>query len=590
MNHLKRLLPYISRYKYLFWGGMAGLLIARVFEALIPLYLRDAIDTIATGQTELLAPTLSILGCVFGRFMSIVLSRRLIRRIGVAISYDLRSRLYRHLQKQGPAFFARFNTGDLMARAVNDIQLIKQMMDNGSRTVVVLTFCATVALIFMSSLSPRLTWLIVPPLPIIIIVAYFLSKRMYKYSIVVQEGFANISHQVQENLNGIRTIQSLVQEDEEIKRFDKINQDYASNFLEVIRTNSLLNVWMPALGAACSVVILGYGGNAVISGEISVGTFTAFFWYLGMLLWPMRAAGDVVTLWQRGASGAERLFEILDYPPEIGDTPIPAAPKTISGTLEIRDLNFSYAPGADPVLKKLNLSVKAGQTIAMLGHIGAGKSTLLKLMVRLLDPPPGTILLDGIDIRSYPLAQIREQIVLVLQDPFLFAESLHENLTYDLPDRQTGLIWEAADAADLKETILDLPNQLETEVGERGVTLSGGQKQRAALARGLIRNAPILLLDDCFSSIDTETEETILTRLKALRKQTTTFLISHRVSTVKNADMILVLENGSISETGSHQQLMDKGGIYARIQNLQNRHNYLLKNLEERTKNEPADH
>jgi len=411
---------------------------------------------------------------------------------------------------------------------------------------------------------------------------------MYKYSVIVQEGFADISHQTQENLNGIRTVQSLVQEVEEIKRFDNINHRYADNFLEVIRTNSLLNVWMPALGAACSIVILGYGGNGVLRGEISVGTFTAFFWYLGMLLWPMRAAGDVVTLWQRGASGAERIFEILDYQPEIVNQPLPDAPPKLTGALEIKSLNFSYPPGFDPVLRQLNLNVTAGQTVAILGPIGAGKSTLLKLMVRLLDPPPNTILLDGIDIKSYPLAQIREQIVLVLQDPFLFADSLHENLTYDQPDRKTSQIWEAADAADLKETILELSDQLETDVGERGVTLSGGQKQRAALARGLIRNAPILLLDDCFSSIDTETEETILTRLKTLRKEYTTFLISHRVSTVKNADMILMLENGRIAEIGTHQELIEKDGIYNRIQNLQNRHNYLLKNLENRTDNEPS--
>jgi ATP-binding cassette subfamily B protein len=351
----------------------------------------------------------------------------------------------------------------------------------------------------MASLSPQLTWYLVPPLPVIIVVAYFLSKRMYKYSVIVQEGFADISHQVQENLNGIRTVQSLVQEDEEIKRFDKINDQYADDFLEVIRTNSLLNVWMPALGATCAVIILGYGGSAVLQGEISVGTFTAFFWYLGMLLWPMRAAGDVVTLWQRGASGTERLFEILDYEPEIVDQPIKDLPERLSGSVEIKDLSFNYPQVSEPVLHQLNIKVAAGQTVAILGHIGSGKSTLLKLMVRLLDPPSGTILLDGVDIKSYPLPQIREQVVLVLQDPFLFADRLHENLTYDQPDRQTDLVWQAAEAADLKATILALPEQLETEVGERGVTLSGGQKQRTALARGLIRNAPILLLDDCFS-------------------------------------------------------------------------------------------
>ncbi|MCP4751589.1 MAG: ABC transporter ATP-binding protein [Proteobacteria bacterium] len=580
MKHLKRLLPYLRRYRLPFWGGMIGLLIARVFEALIPLYLKDAIDIIAGGHTQLLMPTLSILGCVLGRFLSIVVSRRLIRRIGVAVSYDLRKRIYSHLQKQGPGFFGRFGTGDLMARAINDIQLVRFLVDSGTRTVVVLFFCAAVALVFMAKLSPSLTLLMAPPLPFIILVAYLLSKRMYTYSVIVQEGFAEFSDQVQENLNGIRTVQALVQETEEIERFDKINAQYADDFLEMVRTNSLLNLFMPALGSVCAVIVLGYGGSRVMTGEISVGTFTAFFWYLGMLLWPMRAAGDMVTMWQRGASGAQRIFEILDTVPDIRDQPEKGVPKHLSGALEINDLSFRYPKAAKPVLENISLKIETGQTVAILGPIGSGKSTLLKLLVRLLDPPPGTILLDDHDAAAYPLAQIREQVVLVLQESFLFADSLFANLTYDDPERPAEEVWKAAESADLKETILNFPEQMDTVVGERGITLSGGQKQRTTLARGLIRQAPILLLDDCFSSIDTETEEIILKRLSNLRKGRTTLLVSHRVSTVRHADRIVVLDEARIAETGTHQELMERNGIYARIERIQNRRSELLKNLE----------
>jgi len=588
---LRRLLPYHERYKVPFWGGIAGLLAARVFEAAIPLYLRDAIDLLvarspgvevddAAVQTLLLWPTAAILLCVLARFVCIVFSRRTIRRIGVAVAYDLRKRVYDHLQRQGPAFFARHPTGDLMARAINDINLIRQLVGMGLRTILVIVFSAVVGFACMVALAPGLTLLLLLPMPVVGIFGWRMARRVFDRSLAVQEGFADLSKQVQENLNGIRTVQALVQEAHEIARFDAVNQRYTDHFFALSRTNSYIQGVMPWLGASSTVIILGYGGSAVLSGAISVGTFTAFFTYVSMVLWPVRQAGQMVTLWQQGASGAERLFEVLDHAPEIDDRPDPSAPREIRGDVELRGLRYRYPGAVRDALGGIDLQIRAGETIAILGRVGVGKSTLLKCFVRLLDPPAGQLFIDGCDVRDYPLASLRHQVVLVPQDPFLFADLLRYNLSYDDPDRDDALIWSAADDADLRETILAFADALETPVGERGVTLSGGQKQRSALTRGLIRSARILILDDCFSAVDTETEEHILRRLRAVRRGLTTVLVSHRVSTARRADRIIVLGDGVIAEAGTHDELIARDGWYAELERTQRRRGRLLRALQ----------
>src|SRR5262249_55939483 len=290
-----------------------------------------------------------------------------------------------------------------------------------------------------------------------------------------QEGFATLSAQVQENLNGIRTVQALVQEANEVARFDAVNLSYADRFFRLNRLNSFIGAMMPWLGAFSTVIILGYGGSEVLAGHLSIGTFTAFFTYVSMVLWPVREAGQMVTLWQQGASGAERLFEVLDHTPEIANVPGAHAPAEVRGDIELKGLHYRYPGATREALGGIDLRVRAGETIAILGRVGAGKSTLLKCFVRLLDPPSGALLLDGVDVRAYPLAQLRHQVVLVPQDPFLFADLLRNNLSYDDPGRDDALIWSAAEDADLRETILAFADSLETPVGERGVTLSGGQ-------------------------------------------------------------------------------------------------------------------
>ncbi len=568
---LARLLTYHRRYALAFWLGMGGLLVARIFEALIPVYLRDGIDRVeqtldgTLSDPALLTPAVAILACVAARYAFIIVSRRVIRRIGVVIAYDLRKRVYAHLQRMGPAFFQRHPTGDLMARAVNDIQLVRQLIGMGLRTILVLLFSAATGLGFMFALAPDLAWVVLPPLPVIGWVGWRASRSVFAASTAVQAGFANLSEQVQENLGGIRTVQAQVQEQREIAAFDAVNTEYAQRYLHLVRLNSLILATMPWLGAWCVLSLIVVGGGLVRDGAVTVGTLAAFLWYLNMVLWPVRQAGQMVTLWQQGASATERLFEILDAEPEVEDGPCTALPEA-RGALSIRTLRYQHPNAARPALRDLSLELKAGELVAITGPVGSGKTTLLKSLVRLLDPPPGTVFLDGLDVREYALSDLRARVVLVPQDPFLFADVLGANLSYDDPRRAAQDILTAAGRADLTETIDRLPEGLRTLVGERGVNLSGGQKQRSTLTRGIVQTAPLLLLDDVFSSVDTETESRILEGLRALRAGASTLLVTHRVSTARTADRILVLDAGRVLGLGTHDALLEHCDAYAELE------------------------
>ena len=580
---LRRLLPYYERYKVPFWGGAAMLLLARSLEAVIPLFLRasvDAIDaaapriasgalTYADAHAMLVLPVVGIVACVFVRVITMANARRIIRRIAVHVAYDLRKRVYGHLQVQGPAFFARNPTGDLMARAINDIGLVREVIGSGSRTILVNVFMAVIGIAAMALLAPLLTAVLLLPMIPIGLVGWFAAKRVFARSLAVQAGFADLSEQVQGNLHGIRTIQALVQEDNEVRRFDAVSDAYVARYLALVRLNSFISAVMPWMAAFSTIVIIGLGGELVRSGAMTVGTFAAFFAYVGMVLMPVRELGQMVTLWQRGASGTQRLFEILDAEPEVRDMPDPAAPREIRGAIALRDLSYRYPAAPGDALHGLNLEIHPGETVAIMGRIGSGKTTLLNCMVRLLDPPAGTLLIDGVDVRGYPLARLREQVVLVPQDPFLFAELLRHNLSYDDPQRAEEAVWTAVEDVDLAGTVRKLERALDTLVGERGVTLSGGQKQRSALARGLIRNAPVLILDDCLSAVDTSTEEHILDRLFASRAGRTTLLVTNRVSTARHADRIVILEEGRITQCGSHADLVTADGWYAHLERTQ---------------------
>jgi ATP-binding cassette subfamily B protein len=569
LKSLLRLKTFVGPYRGRLSLGIVAFGIARLFEAAVPILLAIAIDRIAAGNTDLLLPVAGIFGAVLGRFTVVTGARYLVRSSGIRIAFDLRQALYGALQHQGASFFNRYTIGDMMTRAVADIALIQRLIAMGSILLVILVYATLIGFGFMLYLSPSLTLLLLPPLPFVFLYARWSAHQMGVASKDVQDRMSDLAAQVQENLSGIRTIQAMVQEDKEIGRFLTINQAYSNAFYQQARINSLMSAWMPSLAAVCSVTILGYGGYLVTQGQLTAGELIAFFMYVNMVVQPFRVAGFIISLFQRAAVASNRLFEVLSLDPEISDAPTGAAPAQIRGEIEVRDLSFTYDRQINPALDGINLHVHPGERISIMGRVGSGKTTLLKQLVRLLDTPPGRVFIDGVDVRDYPLSQLRSQVALVPQDPFLFGEPLGSNLTYDDPNRALDEIWSAATSADLKGTIEDFPEQLDTIVGERGVTLSGGQKQRATLARGLIRHAPVLVLDDCFSSVDTETEEHILSELARLRAGQTTLLVSHRVSTARHSDRIIMMEAGRIVEEGSHEELIALGGVYAELERIQ---------------------
>lgn len=569
IRSLLRLKRFVLRYRARLGFGIAAFGVSRVLEALVPLFMAQGIDRIAAGNADLVMPVGGIFLAVAGRYVAVTFARYSVRSAGLRVAYDLRQALYAALQHQGSRFFSRYTIGDMMTRAVADISLIQRLISMGTVLLVILVYATLVGFGFMLYLSPSLTLLLLPPLPFVFFYAKWSSREMGVASRGVQDELSNLGAQVQENLSGIRTIQAMAQEAHEVRRFAGANQNYANAFYRQAWINSMMMAVMPSLAAVCAITILGYGGWLVLEGSISIGTLVAFFMYVSMVVQPFRVAGFIINLFQRAAVASDRLFEVLSRAPEIEDRPSGQTPEHIIGTIEFRDLSFTFEDASTPALRHVSLSIQPGETIAIMGRVGAGKTTLLRLLVRLLDPPPDTIFVDGHDVRDYPLAQLRSEIALVPQDPFLFGEPLGDNLTYDDPARGLELIWQAATSADLKDTIEEFPERMDTVVGERGVTLSGGQKQRATLARGLIRQAPVLVLDDCFSSVDTGTEDHILTELDRLRADRTTVLVSHRVSTARHADRIVMLVDGHIAEVGSHEELIARGGLYAELERIQ---------------------
>lgn len=576
MSSLSKLLPFMNPYGYRVLAGFAAFFVARFFE-ISTYYLvstgLDLIDFISPGvQTTdytIAQITLGIIVCVSLRFVFVVYARRSIRRVGVAVSFDLRQRLFSAVQVQGSEFFARIGVGDIMTRAIQDISLIQRLVAFGLIQIVIMVYAPLFAVTAMVFKSSSLTLWILPLLPVIFICSYYLAEKMAITSKSVQENLSALSSHTQENLSGIRTVQALAQEGSEIKRFWLTNNAYGKAFYEQARIHSLMSAWLPFFASVSQLTILVVGGNLVLKGELSIGDLIFFFACLNMLLQPIRMGGFFVTLVQRAVVATDRLFEIFDAEPEIKDLPSNETSSLIKGEFELRHLSYTYPNTDKPVLQDINLHISPGESIAIVGRVGSGKSTLLKQFTRMLDTNQGQLFLDGHDVRDYPLSQLRSQIAQVLQDPFLFAEPLKNNISYDDPERQLELIWDSAESAALRDTIKEFPAQMDTLVGERGVTLSGGQKQRTTLARGLIRNAPVLILDDCFSSVDTETEEHILARLNNLRKNKTTILVSHRVSTLRHADRIIVLQDGRIVEAGSHQELLKIDGVYAELERIQ---------------------
>ncbi len=497
------------------------------------------------------------------------LMRRLVIGISRHIEFDLRNDLFAHLEKLPLQYFQHHRTGELLSRATNDMAAVRMMLGPGVMYLVNTVAVGTASVGFMLAISPRLTLYSLLPLPLVSLSVWFFGDRIHRRFEAIQAHFATLSARVQENLSGVRVVRSFACESREIEDFAALNLEYLEKNLGLVRIWGLFHPSLAFFSGVAALLALWLGGHEVVKGRITLGQFVAFTVYLAMLNWPMIALGWVINLWQRGLASFGRIDEILRVAPAIQSPPQALRPGRCRGEIEFRGLTFTY-PGADrPALRDVTLRIPAGQTVALVGRTGAGKSTLLSLLPRLFDPPAGTVFLDGVDVRRYDLDWLRAHLAMVPQETFLFSATLEENIAYGVDRAETAAVEGAARIAHLDPDVLQFPNGYRTRVGERGITLSGGQKQRTAIARAVLRHAPVMLLDDCLSSVDTHTEEAILRGLGREMRQRTALLASHRVSAVRNADLIAVLEDGAIAERGTHDALLALGGRYAELYRLQ---------------------
>ena len=491
--------------------------------------------------------------------------RRTIQGVARQMEFHLRADFFLHLQKLSASYYDNVRTGDLMTRATSDLNAIRMVLSNA----IIYTADATVffglALAIMLQIDTTLTLVALLPYPILTIIIRLLGKRLHAHYERIQEAFSTMNTKVQENLSGVRVVKAYTLEANEVEHFKELNQEFVDRNHRQIRLMTFFFPLFRFLPGISGVVLLWMGGLHVIEGKITLGDFVAFNAYLMMLVRPMIMLGFIVNTFERGAASMDRINAILSEEPEIYDGEnVKWNFKNIAGEIEFRNLNFSY-PDGQVVLKNINLKVEQGTTLAIVGGTGSGKSTLVDLIPRIRQTERGTIFIDGVDIQDIPLSVLRSNIGFVEQEPFLFSDYLRNNIAYGVDTPNDDEIREAAHSADLLSQIEEFPDGLQTFLGERGITISGGQRQRSALARAIIIKPKILILDDAFASVDTQTEDTILSRLAEIMKGRTTILISHRISTVKAADHIIVLNDGSIVESGTHNQLLEKNGIYAGI-------------------------
>ena len=567
LNHaqlLQRSWPYLRRYKRGLALGFGSLLLKDLSAVAMPVLIRNGIDAMATGFAirsviwfALAMIAVSAFKGFFQYWMRVII-------IGISrdVEFDMRNDLFRNLVSLDSKFYSRFRTGDIMARATNDLNAVRMMLGPGVMYSVETSITLLLAIVIMMTVDWQLTLLALLPAPLVSVAVIYFGQRIHDRFEEIQKQFSEISSRVQENLAGVRIIRAYAQEASELRTFEKLNQEYIAQNIKLVRISGLFMPLLQALIGLTFLILLWAGGYRMMQGKLSLGTFVMFSTYLTMLIWPMIAVGWVVNLVQRGKASLTRITELLDERPLIAAPEFPKPlPDPVRGEITLRDVSVAYTTGT--ALSNVSIDIPGGSTVAIVGHTGSGKSTLVRLIPRLMDPTSGAVLLDGIDLRELSPQELRSHIGVVPQETFLFSATLGENIAFGVKNATPEEIRRAAQLAGLESDIAGFPQGYDTVVGERGITLSGGQKQRTAIARAILRNPRILILDDALSSVDTLTEEQILRGLASVMRNRTTILISHRVSTVRHADCIYVLENGRVVEQGTHAELLEDGGYYA---------------------------
>ena len=579
MKNLFTLKKYFIRYKKKLFWGFVFILLSNIGTVYVPILLKDTINAIEQNTTveQLVNYALLIVGASIFAGVFRFYIRQTIIVVSREIEYDLRYDFWNHIQHLPLRFFQNNSTGNVMAHATNDINAVRMFLGPAVMYSTDTFIRLVIVLAIMISLDPMLTLYTLLPLPILSIVVYKIGKKIHQKFTLIQEKFSEITTKAQENFSGIRVIKSYVREENEIKQFNKLSQEYLSRNMNLAKVQAAIMPFLFLITGLSIILVIWIGGSAVISKEITLGDITAFVIYLGILIWPMIAFGWVINIIQQAEASMKRLNKMLDEPYEIDDSgTTDNSIKEIKGEIEFKNVSFRYSENHPYILKEINLKIPIGSTTAIMGYTGVGKTTFINLIPRLYDVTEGQILIDGKDIKTIPLNILRREIGVVQQESFLFSDSVMNNISYGLREVNNDIVLKVSKIAHFDKDVEDFPLKYDTMVGERGITFSGGQKQRASLARALAINPKILVLDDSFSAVDTNTEEEILKSLKGFMRNPanlpgdkadgtgrTSIIISHRISTVKDADKIIVLSDGAIAEEGTHEELVTLGGIYA---------------------------